>query len=287
MVRRSWLLAVALATGMLHAADARGDDDPISIALYAPWSGPTTADDRHALALEIQRAVEGAGVGRVTVSTYAKLADFKRELATQHVDVALVDCGATSFLGKRLAVRASWSSGQRWVLAGTSAHDRLHGLRLALQAPDAPSSKRMVTRLLRGMVAGKYWGEIVGAPVTDDARQVVLRGRADVVLVPERLATGMTELASVGSFSELALAVDDTRPAVSEAVELVQQAARKRLGGSWTKGAPQLPRAVGSPSFISAPVTTDTPSFLDLLSSARTVPPELDLDDMWMDPNAP
>ncbi len=286
MARGSWLIAVATAVLALLPAPARAQGTGVRVAIYAPWSGPSTADERHAFALKIEDAVEAAGHGTTTVSSFAKVRDFRRAIAAGDVDIAVVDAGATASLGRRLKVVASWSSGNRWVLAGTTEHRSLRNKRLALQAHDAPSSALFVAILLRGEVSSSYWSSIVSAPVTEDARQLVLRGKADLVVMPKRFAKDMTELADLGTFSELAIAATDAN-SLPKVIAVVQESVRGSLGGDWTAGEPVFPKPVGVTRLMAAAVSDSAVIILDLLARPDSPLPELALDDLWIDPDAP
>jgi len=286
MGRRSWLVAAAIAVQALTPEPARAQGRSIRVAIYAPWSGPSTADERLAFSVKIEDAIEAAGQGVATVSSFAKLADFRRAIAAGSVDIAVIDSGATTSLGRRLKVVSSWSSGAPWVLAGATKHADLRNKRLALQAQDAASSERLVEVLLRGVVSSAYWSTIVSAPVTEDARQLVVRDKADVVIVPKQHAASMTELVDLGTFSELAIATADAKT-WSAQLEVVKQSVRASLGGSWTAGDPVLPKRVGATRLVAAAVSDSALTILDLLARPDTPLPELALGDLWIVPDAP
>ncbi|HUH00942.1 MAG TPA: hypothetical protein VML75_03040, partial [Kofleriaceae bacterium] len=181
---------------------------------------------------------------------------------------------------------ASWSSGQRWILAGTTRPATLRGKRLALQAADAPTSLRTSSRLLRDQVTSRYWRTIVGAPITADARQLVLRDGADVVLLPSSLSTGLTELADLGSFSELAIAI--RAPTLAQVSTVLQDAVRAHQGGSWSATPPRFPAPVAPAQLDLTRSAAAAPlSFLELLAPLERTPPELVADEMWIEPDAP
>lgn len=286
MARGSWLIASAVAVLAGLPAPARAQGKGVRVAIYAPWSGPSTADERHAFALKIEDAINAAEQGAAKVSSFAKLEDFRRAIAAGDVDIAVVDAGATASLGKRLKVVASWSSGTEWVLAGTAKPRSLRNKRLALQAHDAVSSAQLVATLLRGQVSASYWSSIVSAPVTEDARQLVVRGKADVVVVPRRLVADMTEIANLGTFSELAIAATDSSKLTS-VTDAVQEAVRVSLGGRWTKGDPMFPKPVAATRLVAAAMSDSALTVLDLLSVPESPLPELALDSLWIDPDAP
>lgn len=279
-VRSALVVAAIAAATLAGVAPVHAD---VRVAVYAPWSGPATADERHAFSLEIERAVADAGLGRATVSSFAKLADLRRAIAAGTIDVALVDAGADAVLGKRLTTVASWSSGAPWILAAKQRPASLRGQRLALQARDAPTSVKTVARLLRGEVPSRYWAAIVGAPVTADARELVVRGKADLVVLPRSMSAGLLEVADLGSFSELSLRAADAPPALLAAVKAAVQA---RFGGAWSSAAPAFP----APVRLSQPVFATTPSrrlsVLELASRASTPAPTLDLAPLWIDDDA-
>lgn len=277
------LLMIALAMGT--ARDAQAQPSEVRVAIYAPWAGPSTADERFAFGSKLADAVRAAGLGTARVSSFAKLQDFRRALASTAVDIALIDAGAISALGSRLDVVASWSSGERWILAGVSRPAALRGKRLALQAADAPTSVQVMERLLRGQVTSRYWSAIVGAPVTADARQLVLRDGADLVLVPSRLAAGLTEIADLGTFTELAIAI--RTPALAGVSTAIQGAIRTLLGGSWRATAPRFPAPIAPTQLEVARSAATSLSFLDLLAPLQRTPPELVADEMWIEPDAP
>jgi hypothetical protein len=276
MARRSAIGVAALAIGCALATQAGAEK--VRVAVYAPWAGPSTADDRHELALQIEAAGDG-----VEVSSFAKLKDFRRALNAGSVDLALVDSGVVSSLGKRSRVIASWSSGKPWVIAGNQPHPRLRSLRLALQARDAPSSIATVTRLLRGQMAAGDWGKVIGAPVTADARQVVARGEADVVIIPRRDLGSLSEIATLGEFSELALAAIGTDE-INGAATAVKSVVRDRLGGSWSSGRPAFPKTVRITALVTADAAVKTASLLDLLAPTAGSAPKLPIEDLWVDP---
>jgi hypothetical protein len=137
---------------------------------------------------------------------------------------------------------------------------------------------------LRGQVTTRYWTSIVGAPVTADARQVVARGGADLVCVPSRGAAGLIEVADLGTFTELSIAVRGGK--LGEVSKAIQGAVRSSLGGAWKDGAPRFPAAVELTTLqiVSAQVTAV--SFLELLAHTRREPPNLSIDEMWVEPDA-
>lgn len=281
MALRNLLVLPAL---LVLAGSAAAQPSETRVAVYAPWAGPSTADERFAFGSKLAEAITTAGLGTAKVMSFAKLEDFRRALAAGTVDVALIDAGATDALGARLKVTASWSSGDRWILAGTSRPTRLRGARLALQAADAPSSARLVARMLRQQMPTGGWSQVAGAPVTADARQLVLRDGADVVVVPKREATGLIEIADLGSFSELALAV--RRPESAAVSVAIQGAVRARMGGSWRPEAPRLPAPIAPARLESAASAVASLSFLELLAPAERAPPAIDVDEMWIDRDA-
>lgn len=285
MARRNALAALLALLALTPAPRGHAQPRELTIAVYAPWAGPTTADERFAFARQIEGALTEAGLGPARVSSYAKARDFKRALAADKPDLVLTDAAATALLPKRLAVVASWSSGERWVLAGPTELDSLRNKRLALQAADATTSARLVERLLRGQAPADYWSGTVGAPVTEDARQLVERDLADVVVIPQRLVGRLVELASLDAFSELSLAAAGAEPRVERAADVIRAAVRASLGGRWSDGAPSFPAPVGISRLSAARAPTAGPSLLDLLAPAESAVPELPLDEMWMDPN--
>ena len=282
-------VATALLVGMAilsPRALAQPQPLPRRIAIYAPWAGPSTADERHALALAIERGLAKSGSISATVASYAKLTDFRRAMTSGNVDIALVDSAAATALGKRLGILASWSSGESWLLAGLANSRSRPRQRLALQAADAGSSTTVVARLLRGQAARDYWSAIVGAPVTADARELVLRGKADVVLLPRRLAGGLTELVDLGKFTELVLASTGRRPIADATRRIVESVVRANLGGSWSKGPPRFPDRVAPTRLVVAPPQAAAPSLLDLFAPLAPRLPVLAVDTMWMAPSA-
>jgi hypothetical protein len=283
--RMAWasLAGCALALAAPSAASAQAAE--IRVAVYAPWSGPSTADERFAFGTKLAEAVGAAGLGTAKVSSFARLVDFRRALGNTRFDIALVDAGATSVLGARLKVTASWSSGEPWVLASGSPAAGPRGRRLALQAADAPSSRQLVQRLLRHQVSGTYWRSVVGAPVTSDALQLVARGGADVVIAPRRAAADLTEVVNLGSFSELAIATRTS--SMDAAAAEIQRALRALRGGEWRAGAPRFPEAVALTRLQTIPPEVRSMSFLNLLSRPASAPPGLAVDDMWIEPDAP
>ena len=279
----TWVCAVAVAL-VLAPASAEAESQ-IRVAVYAPWAGPSTADDRHALARAIERELTADGAA-AKVSSYAKLGDFRKDLDKGAVDIAVVDSAVAPSLGKRARFVASWSSGQTWIVAGASSLDTLDGKTLALQAPDARSSKTLVSRLLRGQADASTWKATVGAPVTADARELVVRGKADVVIVPRRLAGATVEVASLGSFSELAIVALSSRD-LSAASQLVQSAIVQKLGGAWATRKSTFPEPVGHTSLIAAKPEPPSVSVLDLLEPVELSLPDLPTDLMWIEPDAP
>ncbi len=287
---RRRLLAVTALVAAWALAPARVGAQPagraLRIAIYAPWAGPTTADQRHALALAIERGFADAGLAAPAVASYAKLGDFRRAVTAGSVDLALVDSGAAIALGQRLTARSSWSSGEPWLLAGAPGVRLRPGERLALQASDAGSSAAMVGRLLRGQLAPGYWSATVGAPVTADARELVLRGKADVVILPRRLRGDLSPLIDLGGFSELVLATTGGATVTAQARQLVESVISDRLGGRWRAGGPRFPTPVAPTRLAIAAPDTPAPSLLDLIAPLSGRLPELDVDQMWMEPNA-
>jgi hypothetical protein len=276
---RQLLLAAVGALALLTAA-TRAHAEPVRIGIYAPWAGPSTADERHGLGLAIERALADGGHGSAVVASYARLRDFRRAIAAGRVDLAVVDSAAAAIT--KLDIVASWSSGKRWVLAGGTGARLGPKQRLALQATDASTSIRLVTRLLRGQAPRSYWSAIVGAPVTTDARELVRRGKADIVALPEHLAAELVELVDLGDFTELVLAVRPGR-ADQSVVTVTQKVVSDTLGGSWRRGKPSFPTAVGHGELVVAAPTTARPSLLDLLVPLAIGLPDLELAEMWMD----
>ena len=71
--------AVILVVGAMLLPRIASAQSTVRVAVYAPWSGPSTADDRHALTLAIESALS-SGAGSIKVASYAKLRDFRREI---------------------------------------------------------------------------------------------------------------------------------------------------------------------------------------------------------------
>lgn len=288
MARASWLALACTLLATAHAPVARAQPRELRVAVYAPWAGPSTADERFAFAVKLETALADAELGPARVSSYAKARDFERALASGKIDIALLDAAAAPSLPKRLVVDASWSSGARWVLAGRTAMASLRNKRLALQAADAASSKRLLARLLRGQLTASYWSLVVSAPVTEDARQLVLRDLADVVTIPERLAGDeLVVVASLGSFSELALASSGDARRLVRARNVIRGVVRDTLGGRWTDGPPRFPAEVGPKQPVAARRPPSAPRLLDLLAPVENPLPELPVEELWMEPDAP
>jgi hypothetical protein len=282
MARARVAVAAAAVALLALAAPARAE---VRIAVYAPWAGPSTASDRHALGLELAAAIETAGLGKATVASFAKMRDFERALARGAVDLALVDSGAAGSLGRRMRVTASWSSGARWVLAGIDTGGQLNNKRLALQAHDAAWSRQLIRRLLRGQASARYFARLVGAPVTADAVQLVTRRRADVVIVPAQAAGDLTEIVDLGRWSELALAVRTGNSALQPIAAELQRALRDQLGGSWTAGQPRLPAPVAPTRPARAPLAAERVSIFSLFAPIDTAPPPLPIGELWIEPD--
>lgn len=279
------VVAVIAAAAALGAPRSHAQKRPLRVAIYAPWSGPQTADARHSLALAIEGGVEDQA-GAVEVASYAKFADFRAALTGGRVDVAVVDAAVAIELGNRVDVRASWSSGEPWLLAGARDVEQPRGAALALQATDAPSSRWAADRLLRGQTRGRYWGRIVGAPVTADARELVDRGKADLVLVRRSQGQGLAPVIEVGTFSELALVTAGAAPGLDQASAATQRIVRARLGGDWSGGAPSFPAELAPRELAAAKPVAELPPLTGWL---RPLPPRpaYDLHDLWMEPDAP
>jgi hypothetical protein len=271
------LLGLLLPLRTAHAAPS------LTVAIHAPWSGAATPDERHAVAQRIEQALESAGLGPAAVSSYGRLADFRRALATGAVDLVIIDSRLAPLTG--FTTVASWSSGSPWVLAGNARTPKLAGLRLALAAADDPSSLRHAARLLRGQARPSTWSKIVGAPVTADARQAVTRGAADAVFLPAPQAAGMVVLAELGSVGELVIATAARRTDLARAADIAQEALRGARGGTWTAGPPALPRAVGPTGPMVANPTSPLPPLTDIVPAAPAAPPPLVLEDLWMGPD--
>ncbi|HUH04682.1 MAG TPA: hypothetical protein VML75_21950, partial [Kofleriaceae bacterium] len=94
MPRRNLLLLILTALGMGTARSATAQPAEVRVAIYAPWAGPSTADERFAFGSKLAEAVKAAGHGTARVSSFAKLEDVRRALAANTVDVALIDAGA-------------------------------------------------------------------------------------------------------------------------------------------------------------------------------------------------
>jgi len=258
--------------------------DPLRIGIYAPWAGPTTAEERDALGLAIQRAIAEDGQSSAAVASYARMRDFRRAVAAGKIDLAVVDSAAAAAAGLRII--DAWSSGKRWVLAGRTGARLGPGQRLALQAADAGTSFRLVARLLRGQAPRSYWSAVVGAPVTADARELVRRGKADVVVLPEHLAEGLVELVDLGRFDELVLAAA-THSVDERAATLTRSVVGDILGGSWQASQPTFPAAVALDKLVVASPTTPRPSLLDFLAPLAIGMPEIELSELWMDDHDP
>ena len=197
-----------------------------------------------------------------------------------------MDAAVAPALGKRVAVMASWSRGERWVLAARASRP-LRGARLALQAPDARASKRLVAALLRGEPDAATWSRVVGAPVTADARQLVVRSLADVVAVPARLAGDLTVIGELGRFHGLALVSARGGDGLARAAGIVKRAVRAALGGTWTNGRAPLPAPAAPARLVAAPPPAATASALDTLNPVARRALPLPIDELWIDADEP
>lgn len=280
------LRSAVIAAALLALAGTSNAETELRIAVYAPWSGPSTADQRHALAITIESAVASGGNATAKVSSYARLADFRREISRGNVDIAVVDTAAMSSLGKNMKVRATWTSGDSWVLVGAEKYDSLANRRLALQGGASAASKRFVAKLLRGQADSKFWKSIVGAPVTADARELVVRGKADVAVLPASQVAGTESIKTVGSFGEIVVATPANKD-LAAARARVQAAVQSELEGNWSSGRPSLPGPVAPAKLSAAKPTGPAPPLSGLFGLLEPEMPEVAAKDLWIAPDAP
>jgi len=278
------VLVVCVLAASAHAQPAA----PLQLAVYAPWAGPADSVARLKLAREIGSQLERAANRPVEAKTYIKIADFQGALAKGGVDFAVVDSAVVARLGASARTIATWSSGTTWSLVSRDAAASIRGKTLALPATDSPASAWLLEQvLLYGELKASAFKQVVSVPVTADAAKAVELGRADLAFVPTASAGKLATVITTAPWPELALVAIGTRN--SELWPAAEQAtidATRSLAGHWGKPAPVAPRRLLPERPVLAKPAPLELALPDALGPPPVAPARLDVQAVWIDPEA-